>query len=98
MIFFRTAVGVAVVLAPPDPFRSDGAAPPAQQQAPVFRGGTTVVPLTVTSLYAKGAPVKDLTAADFTVVETRNRGRIVAFFPQELAAGQCRPATSRRCA
>ena len=68
MSFFRTAVGVAVVLAG---LTLSAQAPPPQQQpqqqVPVFRGGTTVVPLTVTVVDGKGAPVKDLTAADFTV-------------------------------
>ena len=45
---------------------------PAQQQTPpVFRGGTTVVPLTVTVVDQSGAPVKDLKASDFTVYENK---------------------------
>jgi len=84
----RTAVGLAVVLAglslsaqtpPPQP--------PAQQPAPVFRGRTDVVPLTVTVVDSKGTPIKDLTAADFTVTENKKAREIVNFFPQELAAG-----------
>src|SRR6188508_2792355 len=60
---------------------------PAQQQPPVFRGGTIVVPLTVTVTDEKGAPVKDLKASDFTVFENKKAREIVNFFPQELAAG-----------
>ena len=60
---------------------------PPQQQPPTFRSGTTVVPLTVTVVDEKGVPVKDLTAADFTVVEDKKPREIVAFFPQELAPG-----------
>ena len=60
---------------------------PPQQQRPVFRSGTDVVPLTVTVVDAKGAPVKDLTAADFTVTENKLVREIVNFFPQEFMAG-----------
>jgi hypothetical protein len=67
------------------PALSQAASP--QQQTPVFRGGTTVVPLTVTVVDQKGAPIRDLTASDFTILENRNAREIVAFFPQELAAG-----------
>ena len=59
---------------------------PSPQQAPVFRGGTIVVPLTVTVVDEKGAPVKDLTAADFTITENKSPREILAFFPQELKA------------
>ena len=88
MTLVRPGVGVAVLLAglslsaqtpPPQP--------PAQQPAPVFRGRTDVVPLTVTVVDSKGAPIKDLTAADFTVTENKKAREIVNFFPQELAAG-----------
>src|SRR5262245_24535292 len=78
-----TGIAVAVVLA--------GLAPSAQtpppQQPPVFRGGTDVVPLTVTVVDQKGMPVKDLTAADFTIRENKKVREILAFYPQELAAG-----------
>ncbi len=57
---------------------------PAPQQTPVFRSGTTVVPLTVTVLDEKGVPVRDLTAADFTVYENGKSREIVNFFPQEM--------------
>ena len=88
MTLVRPGVGVAVLLAglslsaqtpPPQP--------PAQQPAPVFRGRTDVVPLTVTVVDSKGTPIKDLTAADFTVTENKKAREIVNFFPQELAAG-----------
>ena len=38
---------------------------PPPQQPPVFRGGTIVVPLTVTVTDEKGAPVKDLNELEF---------------------------------
>lgn len=60
---------------------------PAQQQPPVFRGGTVVVPLTITVVDEKGAPVRDLKASDFTVLENKKVREIVAFFPQELVPG-----------
>ena len=62
--------------------------PPAQQQTPpVFRGGTTVVPITITVLDKKGLPVTDLTQADFTVYEDGNPREIINFFPQPFTAG-----------
>jgi len=69
------------------------------QQPPVFRGGTIVVPLTVTVTDKNGAPVKDLKASDFTVIENKKTREVVNFFPQELApepgpvaAGEVTPA------
>lgn len=77
----------------------------AAQQAPVFRGGTTVVPLTVTVLDQKGVPVKDLKQSDFTVSENGRTREIVNFFPQDfmpgpvttlsMAGGGIAPATRR---
>src|SRR6187551_3204867 len=58
---------------------------PPPQTPPVFRGGTDVVPLTVTVTDKNGAPVRDLKASDFTVIENKSRREIVNFFPQELA-------------
>jgi VWFA-related protein len=55
------------------------------QQAPVFRAGTTVVPITVTVLDKKGLPVTDLKQSDFTVLEDDKPREIVNFFPQPFA-------------
>lgn len=60
---------------------------PAQQQPPVFRGGTIVVPLTVTVVDERGVPVRDLKASDFTVFENKREREIINFFPQEMVAG-----------
>lgn len=57
---------------------------PTPQQTPVFRSSTDVVPLTVTVVDEKGAPVKDLKASDFTVTENKKVREIVNFFPTEL--------------
>jgi VWFA-related protein len=54
------------------------------QQPPVFKGGTRVIPLTVTVLDARGQPVKDLKPSDFTVIENKQVREIVNFFPQQL--------------
>jgi VWFA-related protein len=54
------------------------------QQTPTFRSGVDVVPLTVTVVDRKGAPVKDLKASDFTITENKKVREVVAFFPQEL--------------
>ncbi|HEX5071059.1 MAG TPA: VWA domain-containing protein [Vicinamibacterales bacterium] len=59
--------------------------PQSQQAPPVFKSGTIVVPLTVTVTDKNGAPVKDLKASDFTVIENKKTREIVNFFPQELA-------------
>jgi len=58
--------------------------PVGQQTPPVFKGGTRVIPLTVTVLDAKGQPVKDLKPSDFTVIENKKVREIVNFFPQEF--------------
>src|SRR5262245_11902117 len=60
---------------------------PPQEPRPVFRTGTDLVPLTVTVVDGKGAPVKDLKASDFTVTENKSVREILAFFPQELLPG-----------
>jgi VWFA-related protein len=56
-----------------------------QQPPPVFRGRTVVVPLDVRVLDRDGRPVRDLTAADFTVVEDNVPQKIEYFAPQSLA-------------
>src|SRR6187551_1435895 len=71
-------------------------APPqtVQQQTPVFRTTTTVVPITVTVLDANGLPVKDLKASEFTVYENKQSREIVNFFPQAFAPGPVQPVSS----
>src|SRR5207253_1209547 len=59
---------------------------PSSATAPVFRGGTTVVPLDVRVLDKQGRPITDLTAADFSVVEDGAPQRIAHFERQNLAA------------
>jgi VWFA-related protein len=59
---------------------------PQSSSAPVFRGGTTVVPLDVRVLDKQGRPITDLTAADFAVVEDGGPQRITHFERQALAA------------
>jgi VWFA-related protein len=58
------------------------------QTPPVFRGGTTLVPLTVTVLDKKGQPITDLTQAEFTVLENGVTQELRAFFPQRMTAQQ----------
>ena len=60
---------------------------PTPQKTPVFRGGTTVVPLMVTVVDQKGAPVTDLKQSDFRVYEDRSLREIVNFFPQAFVPG-----------
>src|SRR5262245_59246303 len=60
---------------------------PVPQQAPVFRAGTSVVPLTVTVLDQKGVPITDLKQSDFTVFENGRQREIIAFFPQAFVPG-----------
>jgi VWFA-related protein len=77
--------GVSILLACLAGLAGLSAQPP-QQAPPVFRGGTNVVPLTVTVLDQKGAPVKDLKQSDFTVIENRLPREIVNFFPTDMTA------------
>ena len=63
------------------------------QQAPVFRTSTSVVPITVTVVDKDGKPVRDLTQADFTVIEDGKTREIVNFFAQAFAPGPVPPAT-----
>ena len=59
----------------------------AQEQRPVFRAGTTLVPITVTVTDQQGRPVTGLTQADFKVFEDGHPREVVAFFPQLLTPG-----------
>ncbi len=87
-----------VVLAASICVRVSGGAPSAQQQVPVpqqqppvFRASTTLVPLTVTVLDKDGRPVSDLTQADFSVFENGKPRDIVSFFPQPIVARESTP-------
>ena len=60
---------------------------PTPQQTPVFRSGTTVVPLTVTVVDQKGTPITDLKQSDFQVFENKRQREIVNFFPQAFVPG-----------
>lgn len=64
------------------------AAQQAPQQTPVFRGGITIVPLTVTVLDKNGKPVTDLKQSDFTVLEDGVAQQIKTFSAEELKAGE----------
>jgi VWFA-related protein len=57
----------------------------AQEQRPVFRGGTTLVPITVTVTDQQGRPVTGLTQADFKIFEDGRPREVAAFFPQMLS-------------
>ena len=56
----------------------------AQQQTPVFRGGITIVPLTVAVLDRNGKPVTDLTQDDFTILEDGKKQQVKTFFAETL--------------
>ena len=58
--------------------------PPSQTPAPTFRGGIDIVTLDVTVLDAARRPVRDLTAADFTLLENGTPQPIVAFAPVDV--------------
>jgi VWFA-related protein len=62
-------------------------------QVPVFRGGTTVVPITITVLDKKGAPVTDLKQSDFTILEDDRPREIINFFPQAFQPRLVPPQT-----
>src|SRR5262245_43292425 len=55
-----------------------------QQQAPVFRSRTTVIPVDVRVLDRDGKAVKDLTAADFTVLENGKPQKVDYFAANQL--------------
>jgi VWFA-related protein len=60
---------------------------PQQEQRPVFRSETTLVPVTVTVTDQQGRPVTGLTKSDFTVFENGRPREIVTFYPQMLTPG-----------
>jgi len=64
---------------------------PPQQQTPVFRSGTDVVPITIRVVDQKGVPVTDLTQKDITIYEDRRVRPIVGFYPQMLTPGPVVP-------
>jgi hypothetical protein len=64
----------------------------------VFKGGTHVIPLTVTVLDANGRPVKDLKASDFTVIENKKVREIVISSRRSFSPSSCRPRPSRPAA
>jgi len=59
----------------------------AQQQRPVFRTGTDLVPITVTVTDQQGRAVTDLKQADFKVFEDGRPRDVVTFVPQQLSPG-----------
>ena len=75
--------------------RQQSGPPPAQQrpQAPVFRSGIDVVPITVTVTDRAGRPVTGLTQQDFRITENGTPRDIVGFFPQMLLPGEPAPPT-----
>jgi len=63
---------------------------------PVFRAGTTLVPVDVRVLDRDGRPVTDLTAADFTVTENGVPQRVEFFSAQALTPADPEPGVSVR--
>jgi VWFA-related protein len=61
------------------------------QQAPVFRGGTFVVPVDVRVLDSKGRPIMGLTQKDFTIVEDEVPQEIRQFSVVNLKAAPDAP-------
>ena len=61
------------------------------QQPPVFRGGITIVPLTVTVLDKNGKPVTDLKQSDFTILEDGKPQQIKTFFADERKPQEPKP-------
>jgi len=71
-------VAAATLLATLSPVSVDGQSEPAQPQA-TFRSGVDIVRLDVSVLDKNRRPIRDLTAADFTVLEEGEARPIVAF-------------------
>jgi VWFA-related protein len=68
--------------------------PFARQQPPVFRAGTTLVPLTVTVIDKEGRPVSGLTQTDFSVFENGKPREVVNFFAQPIVAREATPVAA----
>jgi VWFA-related protein len=91
--FFRTVSVVgAVLLVTASPGAQQTVPAPPPQTPPVFRGGTTIVPLDVKVLDKNGKPVTNLTQSDFTVYEDNVKQDIRSFSaqrftPQPVPAG-----------
>ena len=77
VVFVCLPLAAVITAAPPDiPQR---AGDQAQQTQPVFRAGTSLVPVDVRVTDRNGRPVTDLTQADFTVLENNVRQQIRHF-------------------
>ncbi len=85
--FANRRAGIVALLVATAAVVSAQQAPPPPQRTPVFRSGITVVPLTVTVLDRKGAPVTDLKQEDFTVIENKTPREILNFFLQRYEPG-----------
>lgn len=97
-IFMPFVLFVAVVAALTAQAPQPAPTPQAPQQTPVFRSSIDIVPITVTVLDKNGAPIRDLKASDFTVLENKRPREIISFFPQpfEPSATPVAPATVYR--
>ena len=58
-----------------------------QEQRPVFRTDTALVPITVTVTDQQGRPVTGLKQTDFKIFEDGQPRDVVTFFPQQLSPG-----------
>lgn len=85
----RLTIGplVTVLLAAPVAPVSSDARPKAGQSQPTFRTGVDVVRLDVSVLDSKRRPVRNLTAADFTVLEEGEPRSILAFSAIDVPDG-----------
>src|ERR1041384_5703302 len=89
------AIAAAGVLASALGVRGQSSPPlPQISQTPptTFRAGVEVVDVDVSVLDKNRRPVRDLTAADFTVLEDGKPRPVVAFTPVELAPRELPPA------
>ena len=69
---------------------------PPVQSPQVFRARTTVIPIDVRVLDRNGRPIKDLTAADFTVLENGRPQKVDYFSSLQLTPAEPDPAGSVR--
>lgn len=95
-LVIATSLTLSVVAAPApqNPLQTPVQTPQTPQpQQPVFRGGTTLVPVDVRVIDRTGKPVTDLTQKDFVILENGVRQQIRHFSTQALLPEETVPGT-----
>jgi VWFA-related protein len=86
-LLIATSLTLTVLAAPQqNPLQTPVQTPQTPPQQPVFRGGTTLVPVDVRVIDRQGKPVTDLTQKDFVILENNVRQQIRHFSTESLVA------------